>query len=181
MNRLFCDAALAAAVTLSAGAAHAACDPAQYIAQCVGILDNGYTIVNTYAFDNETIKEGKIVDDNVLTTRLSYQVAVCSPEGHPVEFSLETASGDRVTTNKEGDALQSVFMFKPERMTVYNLIFKAQPSDGFCGGRGAGDEAVLKHRCGGSDSGLPQLPASLPFTRGPDPPPGQAPAIWGAA
>jgi hypothetical protein len=134
MNRLFCGAALAAAITLSSGAAHAACDSAQYIAQCEGMLDTEYAIVNTYAFDSETIKEGEIIDDNVLSTRLSYQVAVCSPDGHPVEFVLETASGDHVTTNKDGDALKPVITFKPERTTVYNLIFRAQPSDGFCGG-----------------------------------------------
>ena len=74
-------AAFAAGVVLFAGAAHAACDAAAQIEQCKGQLDAGYNVLNTYALDGQDGKITSVVDDNVLSSRMSYQLVICGAEG----------------------------------------------------------------------------------------------------
>ncbi len=127
-------AALAAAVVLAAGAAQAACDTAQFVEQCTGKLAEGYSVLNSYALDGETAKANSIVDDNVLTSRMSYQVTICGADENVIEFALNTAAGETVLTNKDGDMLKSSMTFQPERMSVYNLVFSAATPAELCGG-----------------------------------------------
>ena len=127
-------AALAAAVMLTAGAAHAACDTVSYIEQCKAMLSDGYSVVTAYQLDGEADKVGSISDDTVLSTRLSYQVTVCGAEGNAITFALEAASGETVLSNKDGDAYRSSLTFTPPKMTVYNLVFSAPSPAELCGG-----------------------------------------------
>lgn len=133
MIRILQRAALAVAVTVSAGAAHAACDTAPLIEQCKGKLGDGYNVTSTFALDGQDGKVTSITDDNVLTSRLSYQVAVCSQDGD-IDFALQTGAGEEVMTNKSGGQSEQVITIKAERMGVYNLVFSVQPPAALCGG-----------------------------------------------
>jgi hypothetical protein len=104
------------------------------IEECKGKLAEGYTVLNTYALEGGEEKATSLSDDNVLSSRLSYPVAVCGPADGPGEFTLETAAGEQVATNKSAGAFAAVVTIQPERMSVYNLKFSAQPSFEFCGG-----------------------------------------------
>jgi hypothetical protein len=133
MIRLMQRAALAAAVTFGAGAAHAACDTAALIEQCEGMLGDGYSVMSTFALDGQDGKVTSVTDDNVLTSRMTYQVAVCSQDGD-IEFVLESGAGEQIATNKAGGKFEQVTTIKPARMSVYNLVFSVQPPAALCGG-----------------------------------------------
>ena len=127
-------AALAAAVSLCAGVANAACDTAPLIEQCKGKLSEGYTLMSTFALDGQDGKVTSVRDDNVLTSRMTYEVAICSPKDGSIEFVLESGTGEKIATNKSGDTFQQVTAIKPERMSVYFLVFNAQAPAELCGG-----------------------------------------------
>lgn len=134
MKRYMQRAALAVAVTFGAGAAHATCDSAALVEQCKGMLGDGYSVMSTFAFDNKEGKVSSLRDDNVLSSRLAYQVAVCGQTDGSIEFALETGSGEQVMSNKSGDKLEQVVTIQPERMSVYVLVFTAPSPAEFCGG-----------------------------------------------
>jgi len=127
-------AALAAAMSLCAGVANAACDTAPLVEQCKGKLSEGFTVMSTFALDGKDGKVTSVRDDNVLTSRMTYEVAVCGSNDSNIEFVLETGMGEKIATNKSGDTFQQVTTIKPERMSVYFLVFNAQAPAEFCGG-----------------------------------------------
>ena len=50
-----------------------------------------------------------------------------------MEFALETSTRKPVLSNKSGDAMQAMTTFKPERMSVYYLVFKGPEGAETCG------------------------------------------------
>ena len=126
-------ASLAAAVVLVAGSAHAECDAAAAAEECKGMLDDGYSVMKTYELSGEEGKAFAIEDDNVMTSRMSYQVVLCGPAAEETEFMLETGSRTQVADNKSGDGLKTKVSIEPERMSVYYLIFNGPEDPEMCG------------------------------------------------
>lgn len=120
-------AAFAAGAVLFAGAAHAACDTTGQVEQCKGQLAAGYDVLNTYALDGQDGKITSVVDDNVLSSRMSYQLVICGADG--VTFELQSGARKPLLNNKEGDSLQTMLTIEPERSSVYYLAFGLPAAD----------------------------------------------------
>lgn len=124
-------AALAGVVIFCAGTAHAACDAPALVEQCKGKLEAGYEVLNTYELDGAAKETDTFADDHVLTSSMSYQVAICG--GDDVEFVLETGARKPLLDNKGDGGLQQMVTINVERASVYYLVFKA-PSQDVCAG-----------------------------------------------
>jgi len=124
-------AALAGVAIFCAGTAHAACDAAALVEQCEGKLEAGYEVLNTYELGGAAEETDTFADDHVLTSSMSYQVAICG--GDDVEFVLESDARKPVLDNQADEGLQQTVTINPERTSVYYLVFKA-PSQGVCAG-----------------------------------------------
>ena len=127
-------ATLAVATACFAGTAYAACDTATVIEACKSQLGDGYAVLNTYALDSVAAKKHTFSDDNVLSSRASYKVAICDPNAGNTEFVLKTGSGQAVLSNKSSGVPQSVVSFKAERTSVYLLEFSGAETAELCAG-----------------------------------------------
>ncbi|MCA8929492.1 MAG: hypothetical protein KDC18_15620 [Alphaproteobacteria bacterium] len=123
-------AALAAVAILAGGSAYAECDATALIEQCKARLSEGSQIASTYTLAGKDGGAVAMADDHVLMSSKTYQLAVCGAED--VGFTLETGARKPVMTNGEAGARETLVAIKPERSSVYYLVFSAP--EGTCAG-----------------------------------------------
>jgi hypothetical protein len=127
-------AASVVATTIVVGVARAECDTATHIEECKGKLETGYSVLQTYPLDGQGGKVTKVEDDNVLTKVMSYQVAICGPSASEIKFVLQSGKEEPILDNQAGDRLQPLITIKPEKSSLYYLIFDGTAATDLCGG-----------------------------------------------
>ena len=120
-------AALVAASALAGGSAYAACDTAAQAKQCQMTLSKGYSVLKSYQLDAKEGKTKLVADDKVLSSRMSYEIAVCGAVG--VAVAVETGNGQKMFGATSNNGKKPLMVVQVGKTSVYGLKFALPAAD----------------------------------------------------